>query len=238
MKKLTVFLLILLLLTGCARGEDTRVEEIRVRIQSLPNVEELAALPFETQQEVYYRTQEAYDDFRTLTDKEQASIPEAEKIFGELFSYFNSLVMPLMETAPETQAPTEPTVEETLPDVLSLTQEEKLLLLKLGMAERGDTGCVQCTALVMNTVLNRLADKRFPSSIKSIIYAQDQFTPVAEGTYETAQPNELCHEALTMVIKGWDESQGALYYEWCQGESWHSKNLNLLFQHCDTRFYK
>ena len=40
-----------------------------------------------------------------------------------------------------------------------------------------------------------------------------------------------------MVMRGWDESQGALYYEWCEGESWHSQNLNLLFQHCDVRFY-
>ena len=237
MKKFTALVLILLLLAGCTGKNTARVEEIRAQIQSLPTARELAELPLEAQQDVYYRTQEVYDNFRTLTEKEQSSIAEAQAIFEEIFSYFNTLVMPLMETEPETEPATEPTVAETLPDVYSFTEEEKLLLLKLGMAERGDTGCVECTALVMNTVLNRQADSRFPSSIKNIIYAQDQFTPVAEGTYESAQPNELCQEALTMVIKGWDESQGALYYEWCEGESWHSKNLNLLFQHCDTRFY-
>jgi len=111
------------------------------------------------------------------------------------------------------------------------------LLLQIAMAERGSTGCVDCMALVMNTVLNRVADQRFPSSIRNVIYAQDQFTPVTDGTFAKAQPDDLCRDALERIIKGWDESQGALYYEWCQGESWHSKNLHLLFQHCDVRFY-
>jgi N-acetylmuramoyl-L-alanine amidase len=90
----------------------------------------------------------------------------------------------------------------------------------------------------MCTVLNRVnAENRFGSSVRSVLFAEDQFIPVMDGTYATAEPNDRCREALEMVIYGWDESQGALYYEWCQGESWHSQNLHLLFQHCDTRFY-
>ena len=133
------------------------------------------------------------------------------------------------ETATAPTPPPEPVVE--------LTDEEKSMLLKLGMAERGSTGCTECIALVMRTVLNRVASDRFGSSISKVILAQDQFTPVADGSYYRAEPNERCQEALDMVIYGWDESQGALFYEWCEGESWHSKNLHLLFQHCDTRFY-
>ena len=148
---------------------------------------------------------------------------------------------------PETVIPTElpatiptetPTEAETAaPDVLIFTEEEEELLLKIGMAERGSDGCTECIALVMRTVLNRVEAPKFSSTIRGVIYAQDQFTPVMEGTFETAVPNDRCREALDMVRRGWDESQGALYYEWCEGESWHSRNLNLLLQHCDTRFY-
>ena len=157
------------------------------------------------------------------------------------------------ESAPSTQTtaavtvPTEPVTvptetpepETTAPPVpvLDLTEEEQTMLLKLGMAERGNTECTQCIALVMRTVLNRVEAGRFGKSIRSVILAQDQFTPVSDGSYYSAEPNDRCREALNMVICGWDESQGALYYEWCVGESWHSKNLNLLFQHCDVRFY-
>ena len=150
------------------------------------------------------------------------------------------------ETCPPTE--TVPTTTETVPaqtqttapppvPVVELTEEEKTMLLKLGMAERGSTECTECIALVMRTVLNRVETGRYGKSIRSVVFAQDQFTPVSDGSYDRAEPNEYCYEALDLVIYGWDESQGALYYEWCQGESWHSKNLNLLFQHCDVRFY-
>ena len=145
------------------------------------------------------------------------------------------------ETQPATQpAATEETYtsEETLsPDVLTFTDEEEELLLKLGMSERGSAGCVTCMALVMRTALNRVESPKFSSTLKGVIYAQDQFTPVMDGSFENAQPDWLCEKALDMIRQGWDESQGALYYEWCEGTSWHSQNLNLLTQHCDTRFY-
>ena len=144
---------------------------------------------------------------------------------------------------PETTAvlvtvPTEPETIPTVPEpVVILTEEEQTMLLKIGMAERGNAGCTECIALVMRTILNRVEADRFGSSVRSVLFAPEQFTPVMDGSYDTAEPNERCREALEMVIYGWDESQGALFYEWCEGESWHSKNLHLLFQHCDVRFY-
>ena len=141
-------------------------------------------------------------------------------------------------TVSETEAVTEPPTETTMPQVLFFTEEEQELLLKMGMAERGNAGCTECIALVMRTILNRVEGPKFSSTIRGVIYAQDQFTPVADGTFERAVPNARCHEALDMICRGWDESQGALYYEWCKGESWHSQNLKLLFQHCDVRFYQ
>lgn len=135
--------------------------------------------------------------------------------------------------------PVATTAETTSPPVpvLTLTEEEKTILLKLAMAERGDTRCKECMALVMRTVINRVESGRFGKSIRSVVYAQGQFTPIADGTFDSAQPSTRCQAALDMVIYGWDESHGALFYEWCEGESWHSKNLHLLHQHCDMRLY-
>ena len=154
-----------------------------------------------------------------------------------------------LQTSPETvpvttcTAPLPPVTEPEMPvlpaePVISLTEKEKTILLKLGMAERGDTDCVECIALVMRTVLNRAEAGYSGKDIRSVVFAQNQFTPVMNGSYYAAVPSERCYEALDMVIQGWDESQGALFYEWCEGESWHSRNLQLLFQHCDTRFYQ
>lgn len=147
-------------------------------------------------------------------------------------------------TVPATEAvtvtlPTEPETVPTTPEpVVELTEKEKNMLLKIGMAELGSRDCTECIALVMRTVLNRVEADRFGNSVRSVIFAPGQFTPVMDGSYDSAEPNQRCYEALDMVIYGWDESQGALFYEWCEGESWHSKNPHLLFQHCDVRFYK
>lgn len=154
-----------------------------------------------------------------------------------------------MQTAPSTGAAVPPILlpESLSPEevakipaaeaVLDLTDKEKEILLKIGMSERGLCGCPECIALVMCTILNRVDSPKFGSTIAKVVLSPEQFTPVANGTYYRARPNEQCYDALEMVLYGWDESQGALYYEWCEGESWHSKNLNLLFQHCDIRFY-
>ena len=140
-------------------------------------------------------------------------------------------------TVPVTVAP-EPETIPTEPDpLIILTEAEKNMLLKIGMAERGRTGCMECIALVMRTVLNRAESGRFGSSIHQVLFSPEQFTPVMDGSYDAATPNECCYDALEMVVHGWDESQGALFYEWCEGKSWHSQNLHLLFQHCDVRFY-
>ena len=138
-------------------------------------------------------------------------------------------------TTAATEVPTETT--EALP-VRTFTAEEEELLLKIGMAERGDTYCTDCIALVMCTVLNRVdTPGKFGSTVKSVIYAEGQFTPVAEGEFEDVEPNYTCKNALDKVKSGWDESQGALYYEWGKVDGWHAQNLNFLFKHCDTKFY-
>lgn len=142
-------------------------------------------------------------------------------------------------TAPTT-LPTEAPTETTQPlPVRTFTPEEEELLLKIGMAERGNTYCTDCIALVMCTVLNRVdTPDKFGSTIKSVLYAEGQFTPVMEGKFEEVEPNYVCQKALDQVKSGWDESQGALYYEWGREEGWHARNLNFLFKHCDTKFYK
>lgn len=171
-----------------------------------------------------------------LTGCPAPSAPEKSSPATDVITASAPTTQPTVPAPIETEP--EPESETTVPiPVISLTEEEKNMLLKIGMAERGESGCTECIALVMRTVLNRVNADRFGSSIRSVLFAQDQFTPVMDGSYESAQPNDRCQEALEMVISGWDESQGALYYEWCEGPSWHSQNLHLLFQHCDTRFY-
>lgn len=116
--------------------------------------------------------------------------------------------------------------------------EDSEILLKIAMAEAEGEG-VEGKALVMLVVLNRVWSDDFPGTISEVVFQKNQFSPTAEGgRYWTTKPDRECYEALELIEGGWDESRGALYFESCERDSWHSRNLEFIFQHGNHRFYK
>lgn len=150
---------------------------------------------------------------------------------------------PTASTAP-TEA-SDPPEEEPEPTYQSIIQsrdwdgEDSEMLMKIAMAE-AEGESVEGKALVMLVVLNRVWSDGFPDSIEEVIFQRNQFSPVREGgRYWTTEPNDECREALDLVMDGWDESQGALYFEAADNEQgWHSRNLEFLFQHGGHKFYR
>lgn len=123
------------------------------------------------------------------------------------------------------------------------SDEDSYLLAKIAMAE-AEGEDLKGKALVICTVLNRVNSTSFPDTIEEVIFANNgkiyQFSPVVPGgRWYTTEPNEDCYKAVEMVQNGWDESNGALYFESCKNEdNWHNRNLTLLFKHGCHRFYK
>ena len=98
---------------------------------------------------------------------------------------------------------------------------------------------VEGKALVMLVVLNRVWSEDFPGTIEDVVFQPRQFSPVREGgRYYTTEPDRECYEALELVMQGWDESGGALYFESCDKDSWHSENLEFLYQYGNHKFYR
>lgn len=134
--------------------------------------------------------------------------------------------------------PAEETDGESLIASRDWDAEESYMLMKIAMAE-AEGESVEGKALVMLVVLNRVWSDEFPDTIEEVIFQPGQFSPVMEGgRYYTTEPDDECREALEMVMKGWDESHGALYFESCNNSSWHSENLEFLFQVGNHRFYR
>ena len=131
-----------------------------------------------------------------------------------------------------------PPQEETRTSIRSMDWDcdESYLLAKIAMAEAGNQD-TEGKALVILVVINRVWDSRFPGTIEEVIYQKNQFSPVANGSFDKAEPSEDCWEALEMVMQGWDESQGALYFESEGKSTWHRDNLKFLFKHQDHYFY-
>lgn len=130
----------------------------------------------------------------------------------------------------EAEAPQEP--------LYAWTEENEYMLMKIAMAEM-ESESIESKALVIRIVLNRVESDSFPNTIKEVLYQKNQFTPIWNGRYDRVEPNEDCKEALEMVRYGWDESQGATFFELTSDEStWHSRNLQKLFELEHTTFYK
>lgn len=131
--------------------------------------------------------------------------------------------------------------DESIIRSLDFDSEDALMLHKISIAEAGGES-VESMALVMLVVLNRTWSDGFPDSIEDVIFQKvsgvAQFTPTINGSYEKAQPNEKSQQAMELVLSGWNESQNALYFESCSGESWHSSDLELLFEKDGIRYYK
>jgi len=133
-----------------------------------------------------------------------------------------------------------PVTAEEIEDAarLDYTDEESIMLMKLAQAEAGNQGVVG-KALVMNVVHNRVLSEDFPNTIEEVIFEEGQFTPIQDGHYDSAVPDEECLQALEMVLNYWDGSNGALFFEVTSEEqTWHSANLTFLFEYKDTTFYK
>lgn len=130
-----------------------------------------------------------------------------------------------------------PATDESEADTyVNLNEYDECLLAKIAMAEAEDQS-TEGKALVMLVVLNRVNSDRFPDTVSDVIFDDGQFSPVSDGRYDAVDPDADCWEALELVKSGWDESQGALYFESKSKSTWHSKNLKFLFQHGNHYFY-
>ena len=127
--------------------------------------------------------------------------------------------------------------EEETVQTRTFTEREERYLMQIAVAEAEGEG-VEGQALVMMVVLNRVQDERFPDNIGDVILQDKQFTPVRNGRFDKVVPNDDSKAALELIRNGWDESQGALYFERTTTKStWHSQKLQKLFEHGHHTFY-
>lgn len=163
----------------------------------------------------------------------------------ELFTTQTPPVITLVQPTPEPQATPQPSPEPTYTSMIRSYDwdgEDAEMLMKIAMAE-AEGESTEGKALVILIVLNRVWSGQFPDSIEAVIFQHYgdvwQFSPVAEGgRYWTTEPNEECAEALALVESGWDESQGAFYFESTGKDGWHSRNLEFLFEFGGHKFYR
>ncbi len=122
---------------------------------------------------------------------------------------------------------------------LGLSAADEYRVAKMAMAE-AEGEDIEGKALVILVILNRVESEEFPNSIIEVLSQKNAFTSYGNGRYNQVEPDADCKAALKLVKKGWDESQGALYFEHTPEtgkNTWHSRNLKKLFIHGNHTFY-
>ncbi|MBD5551320.1 MAG: cell wall hydrolase [Lachnospiraceae bacterium] len=100
-------------------------------------------------------------------------------------------------------------------DAVFLDDESYEILCRIVEAEAGNED-EKGRMLVANVVLNRVESSRFPNTVKGVVFQKGggiyQFSPVANGRYYRVKVSEETKAAVDKVLRGKDESQGALYF--------------------------
>lgn len=93
---------------------------------------------------------------------------------------------------------------------IAASQSDLMLLAHLIQAEAGIEPYVGKVA-VGAVVINRMMSGKFPKTLAGVVYQNNQFEPVANGTINRA-PSADSIKAARDAVAGWDPTGGALYF--------------------------
>lgn len=114
----------------------------------------------------------------------------------------------------------------------TFSEQEILELQQIALAEAEVQG-IGGMAFVMQVVLNRVNDERFPDTIHDVINQPGQFSTV--NVYNSLVPTDNSEKAIDLLKVL--NNQGALYFEVNTNESWQSTHLTYLFSCDNHNFY-
>ena len=123
-----------------------------------------------------------------------------------------------------------------------VSERDRTILERIVEAEAGDQDSVG-KRLVANVILNRVKSSKFPSTIKEVVFAPRQFSPVSDGRYYTVTVSEDTKKAVSAALQGVDGSKGALYfmdrrYSDSSNVRWFDTCLTRLFAHQSHEFFR
>ena len=101
------------------------------------------------------------------------------------------------------------------PEYSKLSDKDYEILLKIVQAEAGSED-EKGKMLVAGVVMNRVESNKFPDTVEEVVFQNEngvyQFSPVANGTYQSAVATEETRRAVDRVLEGEDVTEGALYF--------------------------
>lgn len=121
-------------------------------------------------------------------------------------------------------------------------REERQILERIVEAEAGDQD-IKGRILVVNVILNRVKSEKFPDSVKGVVFAHNQFSPIQNGSYYRVTVSEKTKQAVKKAMSGVDYSRGALYFMCRRASSpsnvsWFDRALTKVNEHGCHEFFR
>lgn len=129
---------------------------------------------------------------------------------------------------------------------ISLSTAERKVLERIVEAEATGED-LKGRILVANVIINRVKSKRFPDTVKGVVFQRTgnrvQFSPTKDGRYWSVNITKKTKQAVDKTLAGTDYSKGALYFSARSkadpsNMSWFDNHLTWLFRYDGHEFYK
>ena len=125
---------------------------------------------------------------------------------------------------------------------VNLDHGARRILERIVEAESGDQ-TIKGRQLVANVILNRMKSEKFPNSVREIVFAGRQFSPVSNGSYYRVKVSSQTKKAVEKALKEKDNTNGALYFMYRAGSdssnvSWFDRELTKLCEYGCHEFFR
>lgn len=125
---------------------------------------------------------------------------------------------------------------------VNLDRGARRILERIVEAESGDQ-TIKGRQMVANVILNRMKSEKFPNSVREIVFAGRQFSPVSNGSYYRVKVSLQTKKAVEKALREKDNTNGALYFMYRAGSdssnvSWFDRELTKLCEYGCHEFFR
>lgn len=125
---------------------------------------------------------------------------------------------------------------------IELDNKSRQILERIVEAEAGDQ-TVKGRQMVANVIINRVHSSQFPNTVKEVVFAHRQFSPISNGRYYRVSVSSLTKQAVEKAIREKDNTRGALYFMYRAASdagnvSWFDRDLTRLYKYGCHEFFK
>lgn len=110
---------------------------------------------------------------------------------------------------------------------IELTEDEIEIFERIVEAEVS-TNNYEGKLAVANVILNRIESERFPNTMKEVVFARRQFSPVSDGRYYKVKVSDLTKQVVEDALAGYRMVERDVYY-FCTptapGKGWFETDL-------------